>query len=58
MSDAAFREHIFYIPEAQRKPEIQPDGMLDYGTRKTMAGIGDGAHQFMIARHSFIAELP
>ena len=32
------------IPKAQRKSEIQPDGMLDDLGRKTVAVIGDGVH--------------
>jgi len=39
---------FFDITEAQWKPEIQPDGVLDYGTWKAMAGIGDLLHPGML----------
>ncbi len=41
---AAFGEHIFNIAEAEGKPEIQPDGVLDNHRRKSVAGIGDLLH--------------
>jgi len=37
-------EHIFDIAKAERKPEIQPDGVLDDCRWKSVAGIGDFLH--------------
>jgi hypothetical protein len=42
---ATLRQQILDIPKAQRKSEIQPDGMLDDLGRKTVAVIGDGVHR-------------
>ncbi len=42
---ATLGEEVFNIAKAQGKPEIQPDGVLDYGTRKTVAEIGYLFHQ-------------
>jgi hypothetical protein len=43
--DATLGQQILDIPKAQRKSEIQPDGMLDDLGRKTVAVIGDGVHR-------------
>ncbi len=45
---ATLGEHIFNIAKAEGKPKIQPDGVLDYGTRKAMAGIGDLFHPWKL----------
>jgi hypothetical protein len=41
---SALSEQIFNIAKAEGKPEIQPDGVLDDGTRETVTGIGDLLH--------------
>jgi hypothetical protein len=41
---AALSEHIFNIPEAQGKPEIHPDGVLNDRRWKSVSGIGDFLH--------------
>jgi hypothetical protein len=41
---AALGEKVFDIPEAQGKPEIQPDGVLNDRWWKSVSGIGDFLH--------------
>jgi hypothetical protein len=43
--DATLGQQILDILKAQRKSEMQPDGMLDDLGRKTVAVIGDGVHR-------------
>ncbi len=49
--DPPLSEHIFDIAKAQRKAEIQPDGMLDDQGRETVAGIGNILHPTTIPGH-------
>ena len=39
--DAALQQHLLDQTKAQRKPEIQPDCMGDYGRGETMALVAD-----------------
>ena len=39
--DAAVREEVFDIAEAQGEAVVEPDGVADDGGRKSVAGIGD-----------------
>ena len=40
--DAALEQHLLDQPQAQRKPEVQPDRMGDDLRRKAMAFVADG----------------
>ncbi len=42
--DAAFGKQILNVALAQRKPEIQPDGVLDDLGRKAVASVGRAGH--------------
>jgi len=41
-NDAALEQHLLNQPQAQRKPEVQPDRMGDDLRRKAMAFVADG----------------
>jgi len=49
--DPALCKEIFDIPKAQRKAEIQPDGMLDDHGWKSVSGIGDFLHPATVPGH-------
>src|SRR3954454_7497679 len=38
--DAAGRQHLFHHAQAQRKAEVEPDGVADDLARKAVAGVG------------------
>jgi hypothetical protein len=37
--DASCREHLLHHPEAERKPEVESDGMADHLSWEAVAGI-------------------
>ena len=43
-SNAALRQQILDVAEAQREPEIEPDRLLDDLGRKPVAGVADFGH--------------
>ena len=46
--DAAFRQQILDVAEAQREPDIKPDRLLDDFGREAVAAIADlGHHQWL-----------
>jgi hypothetical protein len=44
--DAPFRQQVFDVTQAQGKPEIKPDRLLDDLWRKSIAAIADFLHSF------------
>src|SRR3954462_8466686 len=38
--DAAGRQHLFHHAQAERKAEVEPDGVPDAPARKAVAGVG------------------
>jgi hypothetical protein len=55
--NAAFRQHFFHIPKAQRKSEVEPNCALDDHWRKSVAGIENLAHSPAITCSSEIVDL-
>ncbi len=56
--DAALGEKILDIPEAQRKPKIQPDSVLNDFRWEAMLAICGGVQRRLITREAIIVGLP